>query len=171
MTTKLRVNSKFDFSFLLKFPSPVFKNIATTSVGFHVSDAVNKERKIKYGFQLEFNVWFIYPKRMLLQLLIIIIKSKYSYFQFNKAKYYLRSFNYRKILFKVWKLCLMKNLNLLLLYSASFIPILNCVLLHQRSNPVKTLLTHHSKIRYSISISAIYQKVKQYKFLWDSFRE
>ena len=56
LTSKLRVNSRLDVSLLLKYPSVLFKDIATASVGLHVNNLASDKRTFKYGGQLEFNV-------------------------------------------------------------------------------------------------------------------
>lgn len=56
LTSKLRVNKNLDISAVFKFPSRVFKDIATASIGLHASNLINDKRAFKYGGQLEFNV-------------------------------------------------------------------------------------------------------------------
>lgn len=55
-TSKVRLSSKFDLSLSLKFPSLLFKDIATTIIGVHGSNLHNDKRAFKAGGQLEFNV-------------------------------------------------------------------------------------------------------------------
>jgi hypothetical protein len=54
LSSNLKAN--VDASLLLKFPSPVFNNIATVSLGLHGSNLVNEKRAFKYGGLIEFNV-------------------------------------------------------------------------------------------------------------------
>jgi hypothetical protein len=56
ITLKTRVSSNANVSFLLKFPSILFKDNAKTSLGFHVNDILGAKRNYKYGGQIEFNV-------------------------------------------------------------------------------------------------------------------
>lgn len=56
LTTKVRVNSKFDVSLLFKFPSLLFKDIATSSLGVHGANLATDKRSFKFGGQIEFNV-------------------------------------------------------------------------------------------------------------------
>jgi hypothetical protein len=55
-TFKARISSKFDVSLAYKYPSYLFKNIATTTVGLHGSDLQNDKRTFRGGVQIEFNV-------------------------------------------------------------------------------------------------------------------
>jgi hypothetical protein len=54
-TGKLRLSSNFEATLAIKFPSLLFKDIATTTVGIHGSNLLEK-RIFKYGMQVEFNV-------------------------------------------------------------------------------------------------------------------
>ena len=56
LTTKVRVNSKADVSVVLKYPSMLFKDIATASVGVHGANLATEKRSFKFGGQIEFNV-------------------------------------------------------------------------------------------------------------------
>jgi hypothetical protein len=56
LTVKTRVSTNFNASVLLRFPAILFKDIAKTSLGFHVNDALSAKRNFKYGGQIEFNV-------------------------------------------------------------------------------------------------------------------
>ena len=56
LTVKGSINSNFGASFLFRFPSILFKDIAKTSVGLHGSDLLSDKRAFKYGLQVEFNV-------------------------------------------------------------------------------------------------------------------
>lgn len=56
ITTKLKVNCSLDISALIKFPSLIFSDIATTSLGFHISSLASNKRSFKFGGQIEFNV-------------------------------------------------------------------------------------------------------------------
>lgn len=55
-TSKLRLSSNLDITFATKFPAVIFKDIATTSFGVHLSNFLAKERNIRYGLQVEFNI-------------------------------------------------------------------------------------------------------------------
>jgi hypothetical protein len=56
LTFKTRISTNASLSLLLKFPSLLFKDIAKTSVGLHVSDIAGATQNFKYGGQVEFNV-------------------------------------------------------------------------------------------------------------------
>ena len=55
-TSKVRLSSKFDVSLSIKYPSLLFKDIATTTFGVHGSNLHNDKRSFKTGGQIEFNV-------------------------------------------------------------------------------------------------------------------
>lgn len=55
LTSKLKLSTNFDLSAVFKFPSFIFNNIGTTSVGIHGSNLISDKRSFKYGVQLEIN--------------------------------------------------------------------------------------------------------------------
>ena len=55
-TTKAKVSSKGDISLSVKFPSLLFKDIATTTFSVHGSNVQSNNRKFLAGGQIEFNV-------------------------------------------------------------------------------------------------------------------
>ena len=54
--TKARVSSKFDVSLSFKYPSILFQDIGTTTIGLHGSNLQSDNRNLKFGIQLECNV-------------------------------------------------------------------------------------------------------------------
>lgn len=56
LTFKARVTSLFNASLLVKYPSKIFSDIATVSLGVHGNDLISEKRSYKYGAQIDFNV-------------------------------------------------------------------------------------------------------------------
>jgi hypothetical protein len=52
LTTKLRVSSNANVSLAFKYPSLVFTNIGSVTVGVHGSNLLNERRAFKFGVQL-----------------------------------------------------------------------------------------------------------------------
>lgn len=52
VTSKLRLSSNLNASALVKFPSLLFKDLASTSIGVHGNDLGSEKRSFKLGAQI-----------------------------------------------------------------------------------------------------------------------
>ena len=56
LTLKARANNKADLAFSAKLPLWGLEDIATLTKGVAIQNAISKDRKISFGWQLDLNV-------------------------------------------------------------------------------------------------------------------